>query len=174
MNIHEKYYAINSAINKYLKSKSVDCPLIKYGIDRASVKANKKDTVENRYPYMQSHISNIQQQSWTAEANGILTKFDYQISFFTAPETEFTNDAKLFYPFELTKNILADTKLNILNNIAVIRRTRGHYESNLKSGQGVPSAFIIYSMTAVCTYEAIVPESGGSTEVTGSIEIKEK
>jgi len=171
VNVTEKYYAINTALNTYLKSKGITCPVLKYGIDPAAAKANKKDNVTNKYPYMQSYFSNIKETSWTSELNGIYTTFDYQISFFTAPDTEYTNDAKLFYPFEVAKNAMGDVQLNLLSGIASILRKKGHYESGMKSGQLVPAAFIIYSMATVCSYEAIVPVPANATNIDNAIVI---
>lgn len=171
MNLTQKYYAINTAINAYLKSKSITCPLYKHGVDPSKIKGNVKDNVNNRYPYMQDYLSNIKQQSWTSEIGGIYTTFDLQISFFTSPDTEEENDAKLFYPFEVMKNALSDNQLNLLKDIAVIKRTKGHYESNMKSGNFVPAAFVIYEMAAVCNYEAIVPGSGEAINIDRAIKI---
>lgn len=172
MNLREKQGAINAALNSYLIGKSIKCPVFKYGINPAAAKTNIKDNSTTVYPYMQSYVSNVKEQSWTTRESGIYTRFDYQLSFFTAPETEFGDDTKLFYPFEVARNALSDIQLNILNGIAVIKRIKANYKADMKSGQLVPSAFVIYEMAAVCSYEAITPSVGQATNIDEALIIK--
>jgi len=171
MTLEETYYAINKALIDYLASQSITCPLLKYGVDPAVAKESKKDNQNNKYPYLQSYYQNVKQQSWTSNKSGIYTTFDYQLSFFTAPQTEYTNDSKLFFPFEISKNAMSDIDLNLLHNIAVIKRTKIDHKSDMKSGQLVPAAFVVYEMGAVCSYKATIPDATQATNIDAAIKI---
>lgn len=172
MTLNQKYYAINTAVNNYLSSKGIQCRVIKYGIDPATLKTDSNNNAQVKYPYMQSYINNPKEQPWTSEKLGILTDFEYQLSFFTGVRSEKTNDALFFYPFEVAKNVLGDVALNILDGIADIKSKEGPYKFDIKSGQAVPSAIMIYRMRAVCSYEAIIPPAGRSTNIDAAIIIE--
>jgi hypothetical protein len=161
LTLMERYYAINQALNSYLISKEIFCPVIKYGIDPATFKPTWKNQQYDRFPYLQTYISNVDSLPWTSYYVGTLTTFDFQISFFTSPKTEFENDAVFFKPFEAVKNGLANINLNLLQTtaedgkvttLADILSMKHHYEFEMKSGSPVPSAFLICKMRAVCGY----------------------
>ena len=169
--ILETYYAINSALQNYLSSTYYDCPILKYGVDPAQL-GDAKNSQGVSYPYFQTYITNIKQNSRTTTASGILTNFDYQISFFTAPNTSLVNDSLLFYPYEVLKNILSDTQTNLLGDIASLLQRQEVLEFNVVSGQMVPSAVLICKMRAVCAYVAIVPGVSESTDLDSAILIE--
>jgi hypothetical protein len=114
LTIMQRYYAINQAIDSYLISKDIFCPVIKYGIDPATLKPKWKGKQYDRFPYLQTFISNVKPQAWTSYYSGTLTDFDFQISFFTSPDNEFINDVNFFKPFEAVKNGLSNINLNLL------------------------------------------------------------
>lgn len=171
MTLNQRYYAVNTAINTYLQSKGIDARVIKYGIDPATLANQSLSTAKTKYPYFQSYITNVQEQPWTTETTGIFTDFDYQLSYFAGPQSEKINDTKYFYPFEVVKNVLGDINLNILDGIADIRSKEGPYKFEVKSGQPVASAIMIYKMRAQCSYEAIIPDAGITTDINSAISI---
>lgn len=181
LTLMERYYAINQALNSYLISKSIMCPVIKYGIDPATLKTTWKGRQYDRFPYLQTFISNAKPLAWTSYYNGTLTDFDFQISFFTSPSNEFENDAVFFKPFEAVKNALSNINLNLLQTtdedgnvttIADLLSMLFHYEFNMKSGSPVPSAFLICKMRAVCGYGQELEEADPtlSTDLDEAIE----
>lgn len=171
MTINEVYQDINLKINNYLTGLNISCPVIKYGIDPANLKTDKNNIVAKTYPYIQAFINNIKEQAWASNGSGIYTKFDYQLSFFTAPEDEYSDDLKLYYPFEVVKNALSDVNLNLLGSTASITEKLGDHEFNMKSGQPVSSRIVIYKMIAVCSYVKTIPEVGNATNIDAAISI---
>lgn len=175
----QRYYAINRALNAYLVAQGVNCPIIKHGIDPATLKATSKAQT-TVYPYMQSFLLNPKPTAWTSQTSGILTTFEYQLSFFTAPQDEFANDATLFTPFEVAKNALSDVNAKVLTvtgyagaetTLADLLDIKHHYEFEMKSGSPRPAAFMIARMRAVCGYAKAVPEAELSTDIEGAITI---
>lgn len=171
MTINEVYQDINLKINNYLTGMNIECPVIQYGVDPANLKTDKRNIVAKTYPYFQSSINNIKEQAWTSNSSGIYTKFDYQLSFFTAPENEYSDDLKLFYPFEVVKNALSDVKLNLLKSTASITGKLWDFDFKMKSGQPVPAGVVIYKMIAVCSYVEAIPEPGGATNIDSAINV---
>lgn len=171
MTLNERYYAVNTALNTYLQSKGIQAQVIKYGIDPATLMKDQNNTSATKYPYFQSYITNIVEQPWTTQSTGIFTDFDYQLSYFAGPRSEKINDTKYFYPFEVAKNVLGDIDLNILDGIADIKAKEGPYKFDMKSGQPVASAIMIYHMRAQCSYEAIIPPAGITTDLNSAISI---
>lgn len=180
LTLMERYYAINQAINAYLISKNIFCPVIKYGIDPGTLKAKWNGQQYDTFPYLQTYISNVRPLAWTSYPSGTLTDFDFQISFFTSPADETINDSVFFKPFEAVKNGLANINLNLLQTtdqdgnittIADIKSLLFHYEFNMKSGSPVPSAFVIYKMRAVCGYgeDLAEPDPTISTDLDQAI-----
>jgi hypothetical protein len=181
LTLMERYYAINQAINAYLISKNIFCPVIKYGIDPATLKQTWKGQVYDNFPYFQTFISNVRPLAWTSYYSGTLTDFDYQINFFTSPTDETVNDSVFFKPFEAIKNGLSNINLNLLQTtdedenittIADLQSMMYHYEFNMKSGSPVPSAFLICKMRAVCGYgqDLAEPDPTISTDIDHSID----
>lgn len=160
----QRYYKINEALNNYLKVRGTalnfTCPVIKYGIDRATLKSETKSQAD-KYPYIQTYVMNVSPVAWTSYESGILTDFEYQLSFFTSPRNEFMNDTDYFIPFDVAKNALSDINLQLLKTtdqlgnvttLADLQDVKFHYEFEMKSGSPVPSAFLIAKMRAVCGY----------------------
>jgi len=171
----QTYFAINTALGAYLTAQGVKaCPIYQAGVDPATLKDNPLNTTANRYPYIQTWLGNVKQQSWTSRESGVLTDFDFQLSFFTSPKNEFENTEKYFYPFEVAKNGLSDIKENILLGIATIKTTEGPFGFEMKSGQGVPSSAMLYRMRTVCAYAAVVPPATLSTDLDDAISITQE
>lgn len=177
----ERYYGINRALNEYLVSRSITCPILKYGIDAAALKTATKSQIV-KYPYMQSYLMNPRPAAWTSEESGIMTEFEYQLNFYTAPTDEFSNDAGLYTPFEVAKNALSDVNARVLaipgyaggeTTWADLLDIKHSYDFAMKSGNPVPAAFMIARFRAVCAYAKDVPEAGPTTDLDDAITINE-
>ena len=171
MTLNEKYYQINKAIADYFTAQKIKCPVIKYGIDPARLKADEFDNSSMRYPYIKTFISNIIPASWTTKGSGIFTEFDFHMNYFFAPVSEYKKDSKNYYPFEVAKNALADIDENILSGIANILSTVYETAFELISSQPVSQMSVIYRMNAVCSYVAQPKESGFAVDVDSAIGI---
>ena len=180
MTLMQKYYAINSALNSYLISHGISCPVIKYGVDPATLVDETGPSPFSAYPYIQTYISNVTQQPWTSKEAGLFTTFDFQLSFFTAPDDEFINDADFFIPFEAAKLAFTDINARALQitdesgnsvMIADILSLRHHYEFDLVSGSPVPAAFLIAKMRTVCSYAIETPDATDATNIDEAITI---
>ena len=163
MTLIEKYYAINEKLNQFLQSNYSDLKILKYGIDVATLKLNAKE-IEKVYPYAISYITSIEEKAWTSLETGCYTEFDLQISFFTSPKTEFTNDSVLMKAYDLLRVGLSDINLKVLGNVANLKRLRTSTNLfNVVSGAIVPSRVLIAQMSAICSYPL---ELGQPTEAT--------
>ena len=176
MTLYEKYYAINEKLNQFLQGKYSDLKILKYGIDPATLKvdANK---VEKVYPYAISYITNIKEKAWTSLETGTFTEFDLQISFFTSPQTEFTNDSVIQKAFDLLRVGITDINLKVLENICNLKRLKDVPSFfNIVSGAVVPSRILIAEMQAICSYPESIgqPTLATDTESALSFEIKEE
>jgi len=174
--ITEKYYALNAALNAFLTAQGVNCPVIKFGVDPKTLQAvTKSQTVAPRYPYMQSFIMNPRPSGWTSDAGGIYTRFEYQLSFFTSPETEIQNDTEQWLPYHLARMAFSDISLNVFLRIdenteqtvtiADLLRLREDPSFSMVSGAPVPKAVMIAEMAAVCAYPVRTPDPGISTDL---------
>ncbi len=173
MTLEEKKYEINRRIGVYLKSKGIVFRGLKEGVNPALLKKDRTNTQAVRYPYFQSAVvGDPKQNSWTTEVGGVLTLFTYQLNFYTGPRNEFENDAPYFMPFNVAKNALGDVKLKLLNGVATILKTNGPYKWEMQTGQAVPSASVLYSMRAVCSYDAIVPPAIPTTDIDGAFQLE--
>jgi hypothetical protein len=171
MTLEEKYYEINRRLISYLKSIKVDLPVIQAGVNVARIRTGERDQSKAKYPYLQTFVTNIKTQSWTTRMSGILTFFDFHLSFFTAPGSEYKNNAKYFYPFQVAKDAFNDIQIHLLKDLATIVSTTGHNETGLKSGQATPAGFMVYKMQAACSYRAIVEQPGKATDIDNAIDI---
>lgn len=177
--LQEKYYAINAALNAFIKARGVRCPVSKFGIDPATLKATSKDQTVSRYPYFQSFILNPKATAWTTDGSGIYTRFEYQLSFFTSPANELENDAALFLPFNLARMALSDVELQVLRRvdndgnslfIADLIDLQEKTDFSMVSGAPVPTGVLLAKFTAVCGYPVHLPGPGISTDLDFALE----
>lgn len=169
MTLNEKYYEINRRLNSYLLARGIKAPVYKYGVDIATLKTSAFDP-SIKYPYFQSAIvGDVKQNSRTSRASGVMTYFDYQLNFFAGPRDEFQNDAAFFYPFEVAKNIFTDTTLQLFADLMSVVSTTGPYNWDIKSGQVMPSASIVYHIQTVCSYAAQNPPAPVSTDIDSAV-----
>ena len=178
--LQEKYYAINAALNAFMKARGVRCPVIKFGVDPATLKASSKDQTDSRYPYFQSFILNPKATAWTSDGGGIYARFEYQLSFFTSPENEFENDAALFLPFNLARMALSDVDQQVLCRvdedgnklyIADLLDLQEKTDFSMVSGAPVPTGVLLAKFAAVCGYPVHLPGPGISTDLDFALEI---
>lgn len=177
LTLQERYYGINENLNKFLQSKYIDCPVLKYGIDVATLKTDTKKA-EKIYPYAMTSINNISSNAWTSEESGIFTRFDYQVNFFTSPKTEFTNDAKLFKPFEFIKLAFTDINKTVLeiidkdDNITMLADILNVSEMSgfgVISGAVTPSKILIVKFAAICGYPESIGSNGYATDTSKAL-----
>lgn len=178
----EKYYALNAALNKFLKSYGVRSPVAKFGIDPATLKEKSKDQTApaSRYPYFQSFLLNPKATAWTTDRSGIFVRFEYQLSYFTSPDSELEKDSELFKPFHLARMAFSDVTLRAFlrvddvtaesTTIADLMRLREEMGFSMVSGAPVPTAVLIAEMTAVCGYPVSVADPGLSTDLDHALQ----
>lgn len=171
MTIAEKYYEINRRLSVYLKAQGVTCPVVKYGVDFATLEKDPQITKQTKYPYIQTYFTNEKRQSWTSRAKGTLTDFDFQLSYFVGVRTEADKDAALFRPFEIAMNALSDVNINLLSGVASILSTDVTGEVAMKAGMLVPARLVVYRMRTTTTYEADVPAATISTDYESGINL---
>lgn len=177
MTLYEKYYAINENLNKFLKAQNVDCPILKYGVDVATLKSDTSKA-EKIYPYAKTSISNISPNGWTSEESGHYTRFDFQVNFFTSPRTEYTNDANLHKPFEFIKLAFTDINKSVLqiingNDITMLADILSLTDVpgfGVFSGAITPTRILIVKMAAVCAYPASIGGNGYATDTSKALE----
>lgn len=173
MTMIETYYALNTALSGAMKSHSVACPLYKYGVTPSMINNNQANKKES-YPYLQTSYSVDRSVSRTSQSSGTVTDFDYQLSFFTSPSSEFSSDKILMDTWEKIKNCVSDVRLAIFSKIADLLNHQEVDGFDQSSGMIVASKFLICKMRAVCTYAIDVPGSAVATKYIDSIGIKRK
>lgn len=178
LTLQERYFAINENLNKFLQENYINCPVLKYGIDRATLKSDTKKA-EKIYPYAMTSINNISHNAWTSEESGHYTRFDFQVNFFASPKTEFTNDADLYKPFEWIKLAFTDITKTVLQRIidedhifmlADILSVTDMPGFEVKSGAITPNMILIVKMAAVCSYPASIGGNGLATDISKALE----
>ena len=171
LTLEERYYGINENLNKFLKSKYLDCPIYKYGIDPATLKSETKAS-EKIYPYAKTALTNINSNAWSSEESGHYTKFDFHVNFFASPKTEFEKDSDLFKPYNFIKLAFTDISKTVLqivdgDNITMladILRISEMPGFGVISGAVTPSKILIVSMSAVCGYHESIGNAGYATD----------
>lgn len=171
MTLQEKYYALNGAISDFMLSQSIDCPLVKFGVDIGTVRSSLKNQQVDRYPYFQTSLLNPKPQYATAKESGIYTEFEYQVSFFTSPHSEKDDDTALWRPWQVLEVIFSDINLGVFRSnpsqvntpmIANLLRYRTIPTSEMVSGAFVPKSVLLAEFAAVCTY----PDLGTAGDTT--------
>lgn len=173
LTLMERYYGINEKLNQFLQSRYSDLKIYKYGVNPALLKSDLKKS-EKIYPYGLSYLTNINEKGWTSLESGIYTTFNYQVNYFTSPNTEFTNDSNLYKPFDLLKLALTDVNLKILEidgytlaDIQKIETSENNF--NVVSGAIVPSRILIAKMSAVCGYPESIPQPTLATDTSKAL-----
>lgn len=181
LTLQERYYKINEALNNFFESQSLDCRVLKYGIDPATTKDNT-NLQEKKYPYFQSFLLNPKPQSWTDQQSGTYYEFEYQLSFFTSPRNETEDDIDEMRPFEIARIALCDIDLDLLRidpddpssgTYATVLDVKTPLSFKMVSGAVVPSGVLLVKMAAVVSYPITLPVVGDATNIDNAIVITE-
>jgi hypothetical protein len=179
LTLQERYYGINKSVRKFLRDNGFDVPIYKYGIDPATAKDDLKSQAK-KYPYFQSFLIDPKPQSWTSFEKGRYTRFEYQLSFFTSPQTEFTNDGDLWKPFEAAQIAFSDAQSDVLridpndpdsSTYADVLDIRTKQDFGLVSGAVVPSGVIIVKLAAMIGYPMTIAPVGSASNIDAAISI---
>jgi hypothetical protein len=152
MTINEKYYAMNSALNKALVANGVSARVYKYGT------VPKGAT----YPYFQSSYRVTYRQPFGSSVTGVLTDFEYSLNFFTAAASDEVNDAALFEPYEIARELITSPESFIWNGIANIYSHDETPEFKTKGGLETLQCGLVFACQTVATF---VSDITGGKEV---------
>lgn len=187
LTLQERYYKINEALNLFLKSKNVVCPVYKYGVDPATLNTSPNGQ-DKKYPYFQSFLLNPKPQSWTTQKGGTYFTFEYQLSFFTSPRNEFQNDTIEWKPFELARIAFSDIDIDLLRikpegggdpepnaaTLADVLDVRTMIGFKMTSGAVVPSGVLLIKMAAVVGYPIEITNPTEATNIDDAISISQE
>ena len=161
MTLYEKYYAMNTALNTALIANDVACQVYKYGTVAQPVK----------YPYMQSTYRVTKRQPNGSAISGTLIDFEYTLNFFTAAVNERSNDAALFLPYEIARELIVSPDILIWRSIANVLNHDETPEFNFTGGLEVIQKGLIFKCQSVVGY--IIPDAGTYVPVNEAIEVVE-
>lgn len=154
MTIIEKYYAMNAALNQALRAGSGPATRVyKYGT------VPKGAT----YPYFQSTYRVTRRQPYASSVSGVLTDFEYMLNFFTAAPNDEVNDAKLFEPYEIARELITSPESFIWDGIATILSHDETPEFKMAGGLEVLQRGLVFACQTVTTF---VSSLHGGEEVT--------
>ena len=153
MTINEKYYAMNAALNKALVAQSQTVRVYKYG-------TVPKDAA---YPYFQSFFRVVKRQPYASSTSGVLVDFEYSLNFFTAKSSDEANDATLFEPYEIARELITSPESFIWDGIANILSHDETPEFNVKGGLEVLQRGLVFACQTVTTF---VSTLHGGEEIT--------
>jgi hypothetical protein len=161
MTFNQKYYAMNTALNRAMAEKGLVCPVYKYGVVAQNVK----------YPYMQSTYRIIKRQPNGSATSGTLIDFEYILNFFTAAKHERANDVKLFIPYEAARELIVSPYLMIWVGIANVLNHDETPEFNFKGGLEVIQKGLIFKCQTVISH--IISTSGEIVDIDDAMEVVE-
>jgi len=156
LTIIEKYYAMNKALNQALAAGGS-------GVSPARV--YKYGTVPKgaRYPYFQSTYRVTYRQPFASSTSGVLTDFEYTLNFFTAAPNDEANDAKLFEPYEIARELITSPESFIWDGIATILAHDETPEFKFYGGLEVLQRGPVFACQTVTTF---VSSIHGGEEIT--------
>ena len=153
MTINEKYYAMNEALNKALVAQGVNVRVYKYG----SVPKG------GAYPYFQSYFRVIKRQPFSSSTSGTLVDFEYALNFFTAKSSDEANDAALFEPYEIARELITSPESFIWDGIANILSHDETPEFSVKGGLEVLQRGLVFACQTVTSFVSTIH---GGEEIT--------
>ena len=153
MTIIEKYYAMNSALNKALVAQGVNARVYKYGVVPRGT----------QYPYFQSVYRVTRRQPYGSSTSGVLTNFEYILNFFTAPPSDEVNDAKLFEPYEIARELITSPESFIWKDVATVLSHDETPEFKFKGGLECLQRGLVFACETVTTF---VSNIHGGKEIT--------
>jgi hypothetical protein len=153
MTIYEKYYAMNAALNTALIAQGVTCPVFKYG--SVVKKGNGYPDVDGQpvsYPYIQTTFRVTKRQPNGSSTSGTLIDFEYTLNFFTAAAHERMNDAVLFEPYEMARELIVNPDFLIWRGIANVLNHDETPEFNFRGGLEVLQKGLIFKCQSVVSH----------------------
>ena len=155
MTIIEKYYAMNKALNQALAAG---------GSGPTPARVYKYGTVPKgaTYPYFQSAYRVTRRQPYASSMSGVLTDFEYILNFFTAAPNDEVNDAKLFEPYEIARELITSPESFIWDGIATVLSHDETPEFKFHGGLEVLQRGLVFSCQTVTTF---VSSIHGGTEI---------
>jgi len=153
MTIIEKYYAMNAALNAALYANSVHARVYKYGTVPTGT----------AYPYFQSSYRVKRRQPWGKKSTGVLLDFEYTLNFFTAAETDEANDAVLFEPYEIARELITSPDSFIWKGLVSLFSHEETPKFDFKGGLEVLQRGLIFDCQTVVTFVSSVD---GSKEIS--------
>ena len=166
MTIIEKYYAMNKALNQALAaggSGVTPARVCKYG-------AVPKGAT---YPYFQSTYRVTRRQPYASSVSGVLTDFEYTLNFFTAAPNDEANDAKLFEPYEIARELITSPESAIWNSIATVFSHDETPDFNFKGGLEVLMRGLVFACQTVTTFVSSI-HGGKEVDVDNVVDTIEK
>lgn len=153
MTIIEKYYAMNTALNVALAAVGIIARVYKYGTVPKGA----------RYPYFQSTYRVTYRQPWASSVSGVLTDFEYILNFFTAAPHDEANDAALFEPYEMARELITSPESFIWSGIASVLSHDETPEFSMKGGLEVLQRGLIFACQTVTSFASSLH---GGKEIT--------
>jgi len=153
MTIIEKYYAMNTALNKALAAQSVAARVYKYGTVPKGAS----------YPYFQSAYRVTYRQPFASSISGVLTDFEYILNFFTAAPDDESNDVKLFEAYEIARELITSPESFIWNGIATVLSHDETPDFKFRGGLEVLQRGLVFACQTVTTF---VSSIHGGEEIT--------
>ena len=144
MTIIEKYYAMNKALNQALAA----------GGSGPAVRVYKYGAVPKgaTYPYFQSTYRVTRRQPYASSVSGVLVDFEYTLNFFTAAPNDEANDAALFEPYEIARELITSPESFIWDGIATVLSHDETPEFNFKGGLEVLQRGLVFACQTVTTF----------------------
>jgi hypothetical protein len=137
---------MNTALNQALQAQDQTAQVYKYG----SVPAQKK------YPYFQSSYRVKSRQPYASSVSGVLTDFEYVLNFFTAAVSDEVNDADLFIPYEIARELITSPESMIWSGIANILSHNETPDFKLKGGLEVLQRGLVFDCQAVTEFVSTI------------------
>jgi hypothetical protein len=153
MTIIEKYYAMNKALNVALATQGIAARAYKYGTVPKGA----------QYPYFQSTYRVTYRQPYASSVSGVLTDFEYSLNFFTAAASDEANDAALFEPYEIARELITSPESFIWTGIANVLNHDETPEFKMKGGLEVLQRGLVIACQTVTTF---VSTLHGGKEIT--------
>lgn len=150
---------MNTALNQALRVQEQTAQVYKYG------------TVPNiiSYPYFQSSYRVKWRQPYGSSISGVLTDFEYTLNFFVAAASDEANDADLFIPYEIARELITSPESLIWRNIANVLNHNETPGFMLKGGLERLQRGLVFDCQTVCSFVSTI-HSGKEISVDEIIE----
>lgn len=146
MTINDTYYAMNTALNQALRAQDQTAQVYKYGTV----------PVPEKYPYFQSSYRVKSRQPYASSVSGVLIDFEYTLNFFTAAVSDEANDADLFIPYEIARELITSPESMIWSGIANILNHDETPDFKFKGGLEVLQRGLVFDCQAVTEFASTI------------------